>query len=131
MLARTSKAAGRLSEQFRGGNVEKVYWAVVEGRVAEESGEWRDTLLKDETRNVVSVVPSGTSGGKEAAPAFRVLERCATTSWIELRPTTGRSHQLRVQVAFLGLPIVGDRKYGAKSMLCASDGGLRVALHAR
>ena len=131
VLARTSKAAGRLSEQFRAGTVEKTYWAVVEGRVAEEEGEWSDTLLKDEARNVVSVVPEGTGGGKRASLAFRVLGRRAGTSWIELRPTTGRSHQLRVQVASRGLPIVGDRKYGAKSTLRAEDGGLRVALHAR
>jgi 23S rRNA pseudouridine1911/1915/1917 synthase len=131
VLAKTSKAAGRLSEQFREGTVGKVYWAVVEGRIAEDAGEWNDTLLKDEVRNVVSVVAKGTPGGKEAGLAFRVLDRRAETSWIELRPTTGRSHQLRVQVASRGLPIVGDRKYGAKSTLRALDGGQRVALHAR
>jgi 23S rRNA pseudouridine1911/1915/1917 synthase len=131
VLAKTSKAAGRLSEQFREGTVDKVYWAVVEGRIAEDAGEWNDTLLKDEARNVVAVVAKGTPGGKEAGLAFRVLERRAETSWIELRPTTGRSHQLRVQVASRGLPIVGDRKYGAKSTLRALDGGQRVALHAR
>jgi len=130
VLAKTSKAAARLSAQFREGSVEKVYWAVVEGRVAEEAGEWNDTLLKDEGRNVVTVVPKGTPGGKEAGLAFRVLDRRAETSWIELRPTTGRSHQLRVQVASRGLPIVGDRKYGAQSALRALDGGQRVALHA-
>jgi 23S rRNA pseudouridine1911/1915/1917 synthase len=131
VLAKTSKASARLSEQFREGVVEKVYWAVVEGRITETEGEWNDTLLKDEGRNLVSVVRQGTPGGKVAGLAFRVLERRAETSWIELRPTTGRSHQLRVQVASRGLPIVGDRKYGAKSTLRALDGGGRVALHAR
>jgi 23S rRNA pseudouridine1911/1915/1917 synthase len=131
VLAKTSKAAARLSEQFRIGSVEKIYWAILEGRIAEEEGDWNDTLLKDEARNLVSVVPKGTLGGKEAGLAFRVLDRRAETSWIELRPTTGRSHQLRVQVASRGLPIVGDRKYGAKSILRALDGGQRVALHAR
>ncbi len=131
VLAKTSKAAARLSEQFREGTVEKMYWAVVEGRMPEDAGEWCDTLLKEESQNLVRVVPGGTPGGKAAALAFRVLERRATTTWIELRPTTGRSHQLRVQVASRGLPIVGDRKYGARSTLLAEDGVGRVALHAR
>src|SRR6478752_7479997 len=65
LLARTSKAAGRLSEQFREGAVEKVYWAIVEGKGDEDEGEWADTLLKDERSNVVSVVPAGTYGGRE------------------------------------------------------------------
>ena len=132
LLARTSKAAGRLSAQFRAGTVEKVYWAVVEGgALREESGEWRDTLWKDERRNIVSVVPEGTPGGVEARLAFRVLERRARTIALELRPTTGRSHQLRVQLAARGWPIVGDRKYGAATTLRALDGKPRVALHAR
>jgi 23S rRNA pseudouridine1911/1915/1917 synthase len=132
LLARTSKAAGRLSAQFRAGTVEKVYWAVVEGgALREESGEWSDTLWKDERRNVVSVVPKGTPGGVEARLAFRVLERRARTITLELRPTTGRSHQLRIQLATRGLPIVGDRKYGAATTLWALDGKPRVALHAR
>jgi 23S rRNA pseudouridine1911/1915/1917 synthase len=133
LFARTSKAAARLSEQFRRGEVEKVYWAVVEGLSDEEAGAWVDTLFKDEERNVVRVVPAGTRGGREARVAFRVLGRNveAGTSWLELKPSTGRSHQLRVQLAARGLPIVGDRKYGARSTLIGPDGHPRVALHAR
>jgi 23S rRNA pseudouridine1911/1915/1917 synthase len=131
LLARTSKAAGRLSEQFRNGTIGKVYWAVVEGASAQEEGEWSDTLLKDEARNVVEVVPTGTPGGQVARLAFRVLGHEGRTALLELRPTTGRSHQLRVQLASRGLPIVGDRKYGARSTLIALDGRPRVALHAK
>lgn len=127
LLARTSKAAARLSAQFRDGSVDKVYWAVVEGRCPENEGEWTDTLAKDERRNVVEVVDSG---GRAARVQFRVLDRSARTTTLELRPITGRSHQLRVQLAARGLPIVGDRKYGAKTALRAVDGGLRMALHA-
>jgi 23S rRNA pseudouridine1911/1915/1917 synthase len=131
LLARTSKAAGRLSAQFRAGTVEKVYRAVVEGNaLGDDEGEWSDTLWKDERRNVVSVVPPGTPGGVEARLAFRVLERRARTIAMELRPITGRSHQLRVQLASRGLPILGDRKYEATSLLRALDGKSRVALHA-
>lgn len=134
LLAKTSKAASRLSSQFREGRVEKVYWAIVEGSPAGDAGEWTDTLLKDEARNLVRVVPAGTRGGQEARLSFRVRERSGVgrnQSWLELRPITGRSHQLRVQLASRGMPIVGDLKYGARARLQALDGGARIALHAR
>jgi 23S rRNA pseudouridine1911/1915/1917 synthase len=131
LLAKTSKGAARLSEQFRTGTVRKIYWAWVEGTLPAEGGEWSDSLWKDEARNVVEVVPPGTTGGREARLAFRVEGRDERTTLLELRPTTGRSHQLRVQLASRGLPIVGDRKYGAKSVLMALDGRPRVALHAK
>ncbi len=128
LLARTSKAAARLSEQFREGTVTKLYWAVVEGNCVDDSGTWNDRLWKDESRNVVEVVASG---GQEASLAFRVLARTKGQSFLEVRPLTGRSHQIRVQLASRGLPIVGDKKYGARSSLRAIDGKPRVALHAR
>ena len=132
LLAKTSKAAGRLSEQFRIGSVEKVYWAICEGAITEEAGEWTDALVKDAARNVVRVVPRDTSGSQEATLAFRVLGRRGDAqAWVELRPITGRSHQLRVQLAARGLPIVGDVKYGSRARLEALDGGGRIALHAR
>jgi 23S rRNA pseudouridine1911/1915/1917 synthase len=130
LLARTSKAAARLSEQFRDGTVDKRYWAVVEGPCPADAGEWTDTLRKDDRRNVVDVVGRATPGGREARLQFRVLGRARGTTTLELRPITGRGHQLRVQLAARGLPIVGDRKYGAATVLRALDGGPRVALHA-
>jgi 23S rRNA pseudouridine1911/1915/1917 synthase len=133
LLARTSKAASRLSEQFRAGQVDKRYRAIVEGFIPEDRGEWTDVLRKDERRNVVEVVEDEEEGGgKEARLAFRVLGRDARrkTTTVELRPLTGRAHQLRVQLASRGWPIVGDRKYGARSSLQARDGGPRIALHA-
>jgi 23S rRNA pseudouridine1911/1915/1917 synthase len=129
LLAKTSKGASRLSEQFRGRSVEKTYLAIVEGSPSDESGEWVDSLVKDSQTNTVRVVSSSVSGDR-AALEYRVLERCGERSLIELRPTTGRGHQLRVQLASRGLPIVGDRKYGAVSSLKALDGGFRIALHA-
>ncbi len=129
LLARTSKAAGRLSEQFRAGTVEKLYWCVVEGLIPEEEGEWTDFLRKDSGRNVVEVVAE--EEGKLAQLAYRVVVRGERRTWIELWPKTGRSHQLRVQLASRGWPIVGDRKYGSRSRLLALDGRPRIALHAR
>lgn len=131
LLAKTSKAASRLSEQFRSGSVEKVYWAWVEGRRDLDRGEWVDQLVKDEARNVVQVVSGDRPDSKQARLAYRAIELHAGRMLLELRPMTGRSHQIRVQLASRGLPIVGDRKYGAKSMLAALDGGSRIALHAR
>jgi 23S rRNA pseudouridine1911/1915/1917 synthase len=135
VLARTSKAASRLSAQFRAGQVTKVYWAIVEGEPAEDHGEWIDLLEKDRQTNLVRVKaaeqPDNDDGGKEARVAYRVVARSAGGSKLELRPATGRSHQLRVQLANRGMPIVGDRKYGAATVLKAEDGGRRIALHAR
>jgi 23S rRNA pseudouridine1911/1915/1917 synthase len=131
LFARTSKGAARLSAQFRTGSIEKLYWAVVEGVCRGDTEEWTDWLWKDEARNLVRVVAPGTPGARQARVALRVLERRPGRTWLELRPLTGRSHQLRVQLARRGLPIVGDRKYGARVRLLGPDGQPRVALHAR
>ena len=131
LLARTSKAAGRLSAQFRAGTIEKVYWAIVEGEPDGGDGEWIDQLEKDRRINRSRVLPEGDSEGKEARVVFRVLERSSGVTKLELRPETGRSHQLRAQLAARDLPIMGDAKYGAKSRIVASDGRWRIALHAR
>jgi 23S rRNA pseudouridine1911/1915/1917 synthase len=131
LLAKTSKAAGRLSAQFRDGSIAKVYWAIVEGQPREQEGEWRDLLSKDAETNRVRITQTPSLISKEARLSYRVLGAWGSYCKLELRPDTGRSHQLRVQLASRGLPIVGDRKYGAKSLLKAADGGSRIALHAR
>ena len=132
LFARTSKGAARLSAQFRAGTVEKLYWAIVEGvcpvdsgrvdRLALEgraSGTWCRSCRR---RRRVRGRPGSGSGSSNAAGG---------TTTLELRPLTGRSHQLRVQLGSRGLPILGDRKYGGKARLLALDGQPRVALHAR
>jgi 23S rRNA pseudouridine1911/1915/1917 synthase len=133
LLARTSKAASRLSAQFRAGEITKVYWAIVEGQPETDQGEWLDLLEKDRRTNLVRVMKpeQPDDGGKKARVVYRVVARIAGQSKLELRPVTGRSHQLRVQLAHRGLPIVGDGKYGAATVLKAEDGGRRIALHAR
>ncbi len=129
LLAKTSKAAGRLSAQFRDGSIAKVYWAIVEGQPREHEGEWVDLLSKDTETNRVRVTQAPSLTTKEARLSYRVLRPWSGYCKLELRPDTGRSHQLRVQLASRALPIVGDRKYGAKSLLKAADGGSRIALH--
>ena len=74
LLAKTSKAAGRLSEQFREGTISKVYWAIVEGNAREQEGEWVDLLEKDAGRTGPEVVDARVPSSKEARVAFRVLD---------------------------------------------------------
>jgi 23S rRNA pseudouridine1911/1915/1917 synthase len=114
LFARTSKAAARLAEQFRTGRVEKVYQALVEGRVAVREGLLVDRLLKDHKTNVVRRSCGGDPRARESRLSFRRLSSTHSTTLLEIRPTTGRSHQIRVQLAAAGHPIVGDRKYGSK-----------------
>lgn len=133
-FARTSKAAARLSEQFREGGAEKVYWAVVEEPAKPRDGSpWdRDTgslddwLLHDDAEHRVKVVAKDTPGAKPARLLYQVRGRHAGLTWLELRPHTGRKHQLRVQLASRGGPVYGDTKYGSKHTL-----GHAIALHAR
>ena len=131
LLAKTGKAARRLSEQFRSRQVAKVYWAIVTGAPAEDTGVWTDVIAKDRSLNRAFTEDGGTGAGKDAVVAFGVLWRSAASSKLELEPRSGRSHQLRVQLASRGFPIVGDLKYGSSVRLKASDGHWRIALHAR
>jgi 23S rRNA pseudouridine1911/1915/1917 synthase len=131
LLAKTSKAAGRLSAEFRSGRVSKLYWAIVEGVVPEPVGRWFDRLRKDCRANRVDVMEAGGETGRTACVDFEVLVRWGQYTKLALMPATGRSHQLRAQLASRGLPILGDRKYGSRKGLRALDGGFRIALHAR
>jgi 23S rRNA pseudouridine1911/1915/1917 synthase len=114
LFARTSKAASRLSEQFRSGRVEKVYQALVEGRVTSREGLLEDCLVKDHKQNVVRRSSAANPRARESRLSYRRLKSTPSTTLLEIRPTTGRSHQIRVQLAAAGHPIVGDRKYGSK-----------------
>ena len=125
LFARTSKAASRLSDQFRRGAVKKTYRALVHGHVDHHSGQLTDWLMKDRDRNHVSVVSRTVAGAKQARLDYEVIDHRDGQSLLELTPITGRSHQIRVQLAHLGHPIVGDMRYGAHESL---DG--RIALHA-
>lgn len=126
ILARTSKAASRLSAAFRERRVSKTYWAVVEGNVEPYQGVLEHYLRKDERHRKVHVTHAAADDAQLARLRYQVL--CSTTSLtlLEIELETGRKHQIRVQLAKIGCPIVGDRKYG-------SDRGfpLGIALHAR
>ena len=128
LFARTSKAAARLSEQFREGAVEKTYYAVVEAgpKPLPEIGTLEDWLWHDDDAHRVRAVAEGTPDAKHARLHYAVKASHGHRRLLELRPLTGRKHQLRVQLASRGYPIVGDAKYGSPHRL-----GNAIALHAR
>jgi 23S rRNA pseudouridine1911/1915/1917 synthase len=126
LIARTSKAAARLTEQFRQGTVEKVYWAVVEGTPDTPEGTCVDWVRKDERHRKMHIVAKGHAEAKEARLSYHTLQTVASGTLLEVRLDTGRKHQIRLQLAHRGLPIIGDRKYG--STLSFDEG---IALHSR
>jgi 23S rRNA pseudouridine1911/1915/1917 synthase len=130
LFARTSKAASRLSEQFRENSVEKIYWAVVEtGGSTNELpvfGTFEDWLRKDEEERRVEVVDPDEKGAKQAILHFRKKAERDGLVLLELRPQSGRRHQLRVQLAQRGFSIYGDEKYGSRFRF-----GNGIGLHAR
>lgn len=117
VFAKTSKGASRLSEQFRTRTVQKKYLAVVEGKPAKASGHVTQYLRKDEKTNRVHGYDAPVRDAWQADLDYRVLRFNKERTLIEVIPTTGRPHQIRVAMASLGTPIVGDQKYGAKSRL--------------
>ncbi|REJ64972.1 MAG: RNA pseudouridine synthase [Planctomycetota bacterium] len=126
LIARTSKAAARLTEQFRRGSVTKQYWALVEGRPPAQETLLRDWVRKDERHRKMHLCNETAPGAQEARLTYRRTARVGDASLVEVELLTGRKHQIRVQLAGQGQPIVGDRKYGAK--LPFAEG---IALHAR
>lgn len=113
LFARSTKAAQRLSEQFQGRQVEKVYWGLVEGRMADEEATWEDWMRKVPDTPRAEKAEPDTEGARLAVLQARVLGAWAGGSRLEFRPMTGRMHQIRLQAALRGLPILGDLLYGA------------------
>ncbi|HEV3416156.1 MAG TPA: RluA family pseudouridine synthase [Pirellulales bacterium] len=126
VFARTSKAAARLSRQFHSRTVEKVYWAIIEQEINPPSGEWVDFIAKNEGLRRMVRVGCGALGAQEARLAYRLLRQVPDGSLIEVRPETGRKHQIRVQFSSRGFPVLGDQKYGSRRPFSSG-----IALHAR
>lgn len=110
VFARTSKAAQRLGAQFAGRQAKKRYIAVTDG-CAPRAATLQDWLWKDEKTNTVTVVPEGTTGAKSALLHFRRLAQAQGQSLVDIRPETGRPHQIRVQFAHAGIPLYADMRY--------------------
>jgi 23S rRNA pseudouridine1911/1915/1917 synthase len=138
VFARNTKAAQRLAQQFRERTVAKVYWAVVEpspaGDLPEAEGLWTDYLLKVKEEARTERVDEGTAGARQAVLKFRRLYQTPAGALLELEPQTGRMHQIRVQAAARGWPVLGDVTYGARNPFGPSAELPRdriIALHAR
>lgn len=116
VLARTSKAASRLSAQFREQSTEKRYLAWVEGKFpgGEEWTELQDWVIKDEARQRMRVAVAGAAGAQSATLRVRVIAAQPARTQLEIDLLTGRKHQIRLQLSHHGHPILGDFKYGAK-----------------
>lgn len=112
VYARTKAAAASLSRAIQEGTMVKEYVAMVHG-TPPERGDWKDLLWKDSRKNKVFVVKRMRGGVKKARLEFVRLTQ-GEESLVRIRLHTGRSHQIRVQFASRGYPLVGDHKYGAR-----------------
>ena len=125
LIARTSKAASRLSQQFREREVDKIYQAIVEGLPAEREGRCQHWLRKDERHRRMHVTMKDVATAQQATLRYRVLRDLpGDLALLEVNLDTGRKHQIRVQLAAIGHPVVGDRKYKSHRSF-----GSGIALH--
>ena len=131
LLARSARSAGHFAKAFSSRTARKVYWALVIGVPAIEDGMIELPIGKQPGSGgeKMQVDP------KEGSPArtrYRVVEQAASrTCWVELQPYTGRTHQLRVHMAAIGHPIVGDGKYGGRDAFLSGTISRKMHLHAR
>ena len=112
LFARTSKALSRMNEQFRKKKVQKTYWAIVENSPPKENGTLENYLHKNQKQNKSYVIKG--KEGKHSILEYKLLSKLNNYYLLELKPRTGRHHQIRVQLSEIGCVIKGDLKYGAK-----------------
>ena len=127
LFARTDKALSRLTILFRDRGVQKTYLALVLQEPDRSAGELRHFLLKDEQRNTVQALTKPAPGTKESVTRYALLDKVGQLFLLQVEPLTGRAHQIRVQLAAMGCPILGDLKYGAPTPLLDAS----IALHSR
>ena len=118
VLARNAKAASELSRQIRENEFEKEYLAVLHGCPAEKKGTLRDLLGRDKARKMTFVALETAKGVQEAVLHYQLRSRTADFSKVQIQLETGRTHQIRVQFASRGLPLVGERKYSERNDPC-------------
>ena len=116
VFAKTSKAASRLSEQVRNHEFKKSYLAIVDGKMEQNKGTFKDYLLKNEKTNLSKVVPDNTKNAKEAILDYEVVKYNdeINMSVVKVDLHTGRHHQIRVQFASRNHSLNGDQKYGTR-----------------
>lgn len=127
IFAKTSKALTRMNELFKTRDVSKTYWAIIQGKPKTQFERLEHYLKKNQKNNKTTVYPNPAKDAKIAVLEYKLLGALDNYSLLEVDLFTGRSHQIRAQLSFIGNPIKGDLKYGAKRS--NPDGS--ISLHAR
>jgi len=134
LFAKHVRAARRLSEQLENRTVDKTYWAAVSGQPEDNAGTWVDSMKKVPHQPLAVIVQPIDPEAREAVLHYRVLRRFEWGAWLEVKPETGRMHQIRLQSGSRGFPILGDTQYGSTVPFGERHGDPRlqgIALHAR
>lgn len=134
VFATRRRAACKLSRQFERREVRKLYWARVEGLVEPTNGAWIDHVRKVYGQPRAEIVPADHADARRAELSYRTIEGNSGCSWLEVELQTGRTHQIRLQAASRGHPVIGDAFYGGSIPFGVqhADERLRaIALHAR
>ena len=127
VFARTSKALERMNALFKNRETKKTYWALVKAKPAKTEDTLVHWLVKDEKKNKTTAYKREHPEGARSELSYRILEQKSGMYLLEVNPITGRPHQIRVQLASIGCPIVGDIKYGFES----PNDDASICLHAR
>ncbi|QDX26075.1 RluA family pseudouridine synthase [Sphingomonas suaedae] len=131
VLARTARAAAYFSKSFSGRTARKTYWAIVVGVPSIEDG-YIDLPLGKQPGTGGEKMQVDEKDGQPARTRYRVIDRAGNrAAWVELQPHTGRTHQLRVHMAAIGHPIVGDGKYGMAEAFLSGSISRKMHLHSR
>jgi len=131
LVARTPGSAAFFSKRFSGRSAKKIYWALVVGVPDVEDGTI-DAPLAKQPGTGGEKMHVDTENGQPAKTRYRVLDQAGNrAAWVELQPLTGRTHQLRVHMAAIGHPIVGDGKYGGQDAFLTGSISRKMHLHAR
>jgi len=134
LFAKHVRAARRLSEQFASRTVEKTYWTAVSGQPKESADTWVDFMKKVRHQPLAVIAKPMDPEAREAILHYRVLQRFDWGAWLEVQLETGRMHQIRLQAASRGFPILGDLQYGSNVSFGEQHNDTRwngIALHAR
>jgi 23S rRNA pseudouridine1911/1915/1917 synthase len=127
LFAKTSKAQERLNEMFKHREMNKTYWALVKNNPPKTQDTLIHYLIKDRTKNITKAFEKDGKDRLESELSYKVIGQTDSFKLLEVKPVTGRPHQIRVQLASIGCPIRGDRKYGFQR----ANPDLSINLHAR